>query len=208
MAHAQSFYGGFLPEITLSYQWNDKIQHTTKLESMHEMYQDQSPSWNYAYEQTDVQTFLVVKLNPFWKIAGGYQYRFKNNGANSHRTIQQAALGQRKTGYQLGHRWRTDQTFYPREAIKWRVRYRLAAEIPLEGQSLDNGEFFLSLSTEPVYAMQVGTSDLETRLTVSMGFFKNRHNKLVAGWDYRLQKLLVKPYQQQLWFKIGWYLIL
>lgn len=205
-AQTRSFNAGLLPEIVVSYKWNEKLQHTTKIESLHKVFLTEPMMWNYSYEQTDIQTFLEWKVNPFWKIAGGYQYRLKTD-ENAHRAIQQAALVQKKTGFRLGHRWRTDQTFYTSDVVKWRARYRLSAEIPLEGQSLDDNEYYLILSGEPVYSLQDGVSDIESRVTASLGYFINSTNKLETGFDYRLEKLPGNSVRQNLWLKLGWYYI-
>lgn len=208
VAGAQSFQGGLVPEIVFRYKWTDKIQHITKVESMHEFYQNKPQMWNYVYDQTDIQTFVQFRLNPFWKVAGGYQYRLEGAGENTHRAIQQSAFVQKRTGFRFGHRWRTDQSFYPSDATKWRIRYRLSAEIPLQGQSLDTGEYFLVLSGEPIYALQEGLHDLESRLSSSLGYFANRNNNLEIGLDYRLENLLGSNIHHKLWLKFGWFYML
>jgi hypothetical protein len=205
MATGQQFHAGLLPEVSVSYKWSDKIQQTVKIESVHELYQAESARFEYAYDQTDIQLFLEGRLNPFIKIAGGYQYRLEGNGDNPHRFIQQAALLQRMTGFRIGHRFRTDQTIYSSNAVKMRLRYRLSAELPLEGQSLDAGEFYLLMSGEPIYSWQDAKSDMEVRFVTSFGYFINNKTKLVMGLDYRLENLLDDPASQKLWLRLGWF---
>ncbi len=202
---AQSFQAGISPEVAISYRWTDRLKQTVKIESMHEFFHTEPSMWNYSYDQTDLQVFLEGRLNPFIRIAGGYQFRLEGEGENSHRTIQQVAFLRKGTGFRLGHRLRTDQTFYPSETLEWRLRYRLSAEISLEGQSLDAGEFYLLLSGEPIFSWQNSVSDLETRLKTSLGYLINNSNKVEAGLDYRLDRWLENSVRQRLWVKVGWF---
>jgi hypothetical protein len=103
---------------------------------------------------------------------------------------------------------RTDQTIYTSDAVKLRLRYRLSAEFPLEGQSLDAGEFYLLMSGEPIHSLQDAKSDLEVRLTSSFGYFINNKAKLEMGLDYRLEKILDDPGRQKLWLKLGWFFVI
>ncbi len=205
---SQNFSAGILPEISLSYQWSEKIQQTVKIESMHEMYTPDSQEPRYYYEQTDVQIFLEGRINPFIRVAGGYQYRFEGQGENAHRSIQQISFLQRKQGFRLGHRLRTDQTFVPSEAIQWRFRYRLSAEVPLQGQSLDDGEFYLKFSGEPIFSVHDAERELETRLSTSLGFLIHAGNKLELGPDYRLEDIMTKGAGHDLWMKLGWFYLI
>jgi len=202
-AAGQDFNAGLMPEFAVSYKWSDKIQQIIKIESLHEMYESTSPGFNYGHDQTDLQFFIQGTLNPFRKIAVGYQYRLENGSPNVHRFIQQAAFLQREYGFRIGHRLRTDQTIYVSDRAKFRFRYRLSAVIPLEGQSLDAGEFYLITSGEPIYSLQNLTSDLEIRFVGAIGFYINNRTKLEMGLDYRFEKLLISPTRQKLWLNTG-----
>jgi len=208
MATGQQFYAGLMPEVSVSYKWSDRIQQTLKIESALEMYHPETAGFVYSYDQTDIQLFIEGKHNPFFKTALGYQYQLEGGGENSHRFIQQAAFLQRKTGFRLGHRVRVDQTLYTSEAVKLRLRYRLSAEFPLEGQSLDAGEFYLLISGEPIYAVQDAMGEMEARLATSIGYFISHKTKLELGLDYRLEELWVHPVRQKLWLGFGWFYII
>ncbi|SRR6056297_468389 len=208
VAKGQQFHAGLLPELSVSYKWTEKIQQTIKIESAHELVHPETAGFDYSHNQTDIQVFIEGRINPFIKIAGGYQYRLEGSGGNSHRLIQQIAWLQRKTAIRLGHRVRTDQTLYASNPLKWRFRYRLSSEIPLEGQSLDPGELYLLISGEPIYSLQHTASNLEIRLTSSLGYALNRTSSLEIGFDYRLESLLNKPSSQTLWLGLGWYYLI
>lgn len=201
----QPFHAGLMPELSVSYTWSDHIQQTLKIESAHDLYHHETGQFDYSYDQTDIQLYLEGRINPFFKTAGGYQYRLNGDGDNSHRMIQQVAFLQRKTGFRLGHRLRTDQTINSSDPVNWRFRYRLSAEIPLEGQSLDAGEIYLLLSGEPIYSLQDASSNLEARLTTSLGYSINNTSNLEMGLDYRMTSLLDNLSRQIVWLRLGWY---
>ena len=209
LAQENVFFTGFFPEAALSGSVSDRVQLTLKVESQHRGYDNRATEgerWEYFHYQTDLQGFVALSLNPFWKVSGGYQYRLAGgNGANTHRSIQQAAYVQRLLRSRLGHRLRTDQTYHPTEATEFRVRYRLSIEIPLAGQSLDPGEFYLLLSDEVIYGYQEDSGEIENRLVGSLGHYFSKQAKLEAGLDYRTDRYIAEGFRTRLWFKVGGY---
>ena len=202
-------YIGFFPEAALTGSVSDRVQLTFKVESQHRSYDNRvadGERWEYFHYRTDLQGFVALSLNPFWKVSGGYQYRIEGgDGANTHRFIQQIAYVQRLRRSRLGHRLRTDQTYHPSEAVELRARYRLSVEIPLAGQSLDPGEFYLLLSGEVIYGYQGGNSEIENRLVGSLGHYFSKQAKLEAGLDYRTDRYIAEGFRTRLWFKVGGY---
>jgi hypothetical protein len=202
-------YTGFFPEAALTGALSDRVQLTFKVESQHRSYDNRASEgerWEYFHYRTDLQGFVALSLNPFWKVSGGYQYRLEGgDGANTHRSIQQIAYVQRLRRSRLGHRLRTDQTFHPSEAVELRARYRLSVEIPLVGESLDPGEFYLLLSGEVIYGVQGGGSEIENRLVGSLGHYFSKRAKLEIGPDYRTDRYLSPGFRTRLWLKVGGY---
>jgi hypothetical protein len=202
-------YTGIFPEAALTSSVSDRVQLTFKVESQHRGYDNRATEgerWEYFHYRTDLQGFVAPSLNPFWKVSGGYQYRLEGgDGANTHRSIQQIAYVQRLMRSRLGHRLRTDQTYHPGEATELRARYRLSLEIPLVGQSLDPGEFYLLLSGEVIYGYQGGDSEIENRLVGSLGHYFSKQAKLEVGPDYRTDRYLAPGFRTRLWLKVGGY---
>ena len=136
---------GFFPEFQIGIKATEKLKIIGKIESQHgmaEKFEGKDLDVGYFHNLTDFQGFLGTKVNPFIDIAAGYQYRVNSRGDNSHRTIQQISILQLPGNYKIGHRIRADQTYAPFEKNDYRLRYRISFELPIEGKSLDPGEFY------------------------------------------------------------------
>lgn len=210
MANGQSrvFSGGLFPEAQLTYSPKDNLKLTAKIESQHEMVRNSNETeadFGYNHDRTDFQGFIGTSINPFVSIAGGYQFRWDEGGENSHRSIQQISFVQRKAGYRLGHRVRTDQTFLSSDSPEFRLRYRFLSEIPLNGQRIDAGEFYLIASDELISSIQSDEFNLENRLVCSLGFNYSGKQKFEGGIDYRTDSFLDGGLRQRVWLKIGWF---
>ena len=209
-AQERVFYTGLFPEAAVSGSVSRNWSVTFKVESQHGSFdtrQTEGERWEYFHDRTDLQGFVARSLNPFWKLSAGYQYRLQGgDDANTHRSIQQVALVQRLRRVRLGHRMRTDQTYYPQDATEWRGRYRLSAEIPLSGDVLDPGELYCLLSEELIYSHQGGSNEVESRLVSSLGRYFSEKSKLEIGLDYRTDRYIAEGFRQRLWLKVGYFL--
>ena len=209
-AFAQSrhlFTSGLFPEAQLSYNIANDFYITHKIESQHGMFDAQrlNKELDYSHTLTDLQSFIGKRLNPFVKVDMGYQYRIEN-GENTHRTIQQVAILQRSNFFRMGHRIRTDQTFFNEESILLRLRYRYTVQVPLQGTDLDPGEKYLTVSNEVIYMYQDSEDDIENRLVASLGFYVDDNTKYEVGLDYRTDDYLVpERFRSRLWLKFGVY---
>lgn len=206
LLYSQQFNFGLLPEIALSYSNLGRWSVNTKVESMQSLYQQggkPSPFY-YQYQRTDIQFFGNYKLALNWKLSAGYQYRI-TNGFNGHRLIQQISTVQTFNPVRLGHRLRVDESFYKKRDIKFRIRYRLSAEIALKGSKLDENEFYFKSSLEALYGIQSNNHELEGRISAMLGFYFTNRNKLEAGLDYRTDDYIEDVDQHDLWLKIAYY---
>jgi len=206
-AQDNRFIFGFFPEASLKYNISENYSITHKIESQHGLFDSNrlNEELDYEHNLTDIQTFLGRKISPFVKVDIGYQYRLQE-GENTHRSIQQVSILQRALSYRIGHRIRTDQTFFENASILYRIRYRLKGQIPLQGRELDPGENYLAISNELIYMIQSSEDDLENRLTAAYGFYIDDKNKVEVGLDYRTDDYLVEDrFRHRLWFKFGYY---
>lgn len=203
LAQDSESYLGVVPEINLSYELKT-IKFNLKAESFQLFHANaDNPGWNYQYEQTEVQFFVSKKMNPFISLAVGYQYGIEVGDKNTHRGIQQFSYVFKPGNLKWGHRVRTDQTFYHNKATKFRFRYRLLLELPLQGQSIDYSEFYMVVSDEILYAIQDKEQDYENRLILYLGYFFENSNKLQLGLDYRTG-FSSEPLIHNYWIRVGY----
>lgn len=208
MAQNGNFVAGLSPELSVSYKINERYKFSSKIESFHFSYDPEgsgSSSWRHRYDGTDLQFFLQRKIGVFQGIALGYQYGIVSEGQGSHRSILQYTFVDRMAGMIMGHRVRTDQTYYHDRSPKFRLRYRISLEIPLQGQELDPKEFFLYVSEEPVYSWQKSSGEFQNNVTGFLGYYTGSKDKIQLGLDYRTA-LSAEPVKQVLWLKIAYYL--
>jgi hypothetical protein len=199
---------GTIPEIAFSYRLNDRIKFNSKIESFHgflSRLDDERYRWSHFHRGVNIQAFGSYRLDPFQSIAIGYQYGVEFDEFDSHRLIQQYSIVRKPLNIKFGHRFRSDQTFYRDETWMLRLRYRLSAEIPMQGQTIDQGEFYMVVSEEVLYALQSGESAFQNRLIGSVGHFFPNNDKLQLGLEYRLGFARIIT-AHGLWLRVSWFI--
>ena len=162
---------GLLPEVSVSYRWQGKWRLTGQVQSMQQFLGKERLEvlrGNYDYIRTDFTTALSYKLNPDWTLGTAYMLRLQE-GRSVQRSIQQISSATQQTGVRLGHRFRTDQTFNRAEDPQFRVRYRFSVELPLDGLTINDREWYFITSTEVLTSIQSGNCVNQCR-SVSLGF--------------------------------------
>ncbi len=202
---AQNLQSGFLPNITLSYKLNEEYKLVHKLESRWPSFNDLDRNFDPEFERFDVQTYIERKTGLFSKVSLGYQFRFRTQNRYAHRTIQQFSWTNRFDRYRIGHRLRSDQTFSDDRKPEVRFRYRAKLQLPLQGQSLDLGEYYLSLSDELVWSYRSPNADLENRIIANLGLYIDDKNKVETGFEWRVEEFFLEKVRHQLWFVLSWY---
>ena len=79
-------------------------------------------------------------------------------------------------------------------------------EVPLAGQTLDPGEFYLLTSNEAIFGTKSGENEIENILVGSLGHYFGKTSKLEVGLDWRIDKLIAQGLRNQLWFNVGYFL--
>lgn len=186
---AQSTYQiGVLPSVNLNKKMNNNWTLNTKLESR-QLFQrgefNGTADKEYNYVLTDMSLIAAKKVGLNSRIAGGYLIRLED-GDFFHRFIQQYVIVQKLSGWRLAHRIMSDQTFSKIEKPDIRLRYRITSEIPLNGEAVDPGEFYLKLNNEYVNSLQGKEYDLEIRLIPILGYDITDNFKIESGLDYRV----------------------
>jgi hypothetical protein len=202
---AQNVQSGFLPNFTLSYKLTENYKLVHKLESRWPSLNDIDNTFDPEFERFDVQNYLERKTGLFSKISLGYQFRFRTDQKYSHRTIQQFSWTQRFDKFRIGHRFRSDQTFSEDRKPEVRFRYRAKLQLPLQGQNLDKGEYYLSFSDELVWSYRSPDADLENRIISAVGLYINDKNKVESGIEWRAEEFFLDRVKHQVWFVLSWY---
>ena len=205
---AQNFETGLLPDLTFSYKLSENYTYVQKIESRFPSYNSDTEDFELQFERFDFQNFLERKVGLFSKLAVGHQYRILNGIANEHRSIQQFTWVDELTSLRVGHRLRADQTFSRIEKPEFRMRYRAKIQLPLQGQQLDVGEYYLTFSNELVLSYQASQNDLENRFVAKLGLFLNDSNKIEWGLDWRAEYFFSSNTNHQLWLGLSWYRVL
>lgn len=199
---AQSTYQfGVLPSVNLNKKMKNNWSLNTKLESR-QLFQrgefNGTADKEYNYVLTDMSLIAAKKVGLNSRIAGGYLIRLED-GDFFHRFIQQYVIVQKLSGWRLAHRIMSDQTFSKIEKPDIRLRYRITSEIPLNGESVDPGEFYLKLNNEYINSFQANEYDLEIRLIPLLGYDITDNVKIESGLDYRVNSFLNNSTRHSYW---------
>ena len=190
-----------LPSLNLNKKLNNDWSLNTKLESRQLFQQGEingTTDKEYNYVLTDLSLIAANKVGLNSRIAGGYLIRFEE-GEIFHRLIQQYVIVQKLSGWRLAHRIMSDQTFSKIEKPEIRFRYRITSEIPLNGESVDPGEFYLKLNNEYINSFQAKEYDLEIRLIPLLGYDITDNFKIESGLDYRVNSFLNNSTRHSYW---------
>lgn len=207
-AFAQVTYRiGSLPSVNLNNPIGSNRAINLKYESRQVFWEGAADelSEDFKLERTDFSLMFSQKIMLNASLTGGYLIRF-GDFKPVHRLIQQYIVVLSKNGYRLAHRFAADQTFSNLENPRFRLRYRISSEIPLNGRSLDPGEFYIKLSNEYLNDWKANKYDLEIRVVPLVGRNFKHTNKFEAGVDYRLNSVISGNGNHQLWFNVSWYI--
>lgn len=204
--YAQSTYQfGGLPSLNLNKKFKNDWSLNTKLESRQLLQRgeiNRNADKKYQYVLTDLSLVAAKKVGLNSRIAGGYLIRLED-GELSHRFILQYVIVQKMSGFRLVHRILNDQTFSKTEKPEIRFRYRITSEIPLNGQSVDPGEFYLKLNNEYLNSFQALEYDLEVRLIPVLGYDISDNFKIESGLDYRVNSFLNNNTRHSYWMTLN-----
>lgn len=201
---------GILPAFNLNAGLENGYKLNFKLESRQAfeqgLFEDSNP-FEYDYILTDFTSLAAKKVAYNKTIAIGYLFRVRGDRI-VHRSIQQFIITQSLEGLKLSHRIATDQTFESAGKPEFRLRYRLASQFALNGQTVDPREFYLKVNNEYLNQLDGGDYDLEVRLTPFLGYTFTDNKKLEVGLDYRLNSFVDGPGSHRFWIAVNYYLSL
>jgi hypothetical protein len=213
--NAQSLYRvGTMPAVNINFGLPDNWALNFKTESRL-LFQSgqfgQEPFRGFDYLLSDISMIVSKKTGLNTSLAGGYLIRILENQA-IHRTIQQFSIVRKFNSFRLAHRFSADQSFnlnpngeFQFKYVEYRLRYRIAAEFPLNGQSVDPREFYLKINNEYLYGWQNSDNDIEIRIVPLLGYNFVENSKLEFGLDYRLDSFLNNTARNSFWLSINWF---
>jgi len=208
LAAQDRYQVGLMPSVNFSTGMGKGWKMNLKAESRQRLLQgtfgEESES-EYDYILTDFSAIASRKAGLNNSIAGGYLIRFRDTTV-THRLIQQFTVVNRFDNFRLAQRFAADQSFFEGGTMELRLRYRLSAEVPLSGQSVDPGEFYLKFNNEYLNAFYEDDYDLEIRIVPLAGYEFTDNNKLEFGLDYRLSGFVNNSGRHSFWITFNWFI--
>ena len=203
-----SYQFGLLPALNFNKKLPEDWSLNTKIEGRY-LFESGEVSGDVKekgkYLQTDISMVAAKKVGLNSKIGGGYMVRIKDKDLY-HRITQQFNIVQKLTSLRLAHRFVTDQTFSENEKPEFRFRYRISTELPLDGTSVDHGEWYLKISNEYLYKIQDSDSEMEMRLVPLLGYDISENLKWETGLDYRINPAFSHPKRDSFWVSMNFYI--
>ncbi len=197
---------GALPAVNLNAGLGRGWRLNLKWESRQLLLRSGAERVDWEYQLSDLSAIFSRKVGLNNSLAAGYLIRLRE-GRAVHRSIQQFTIVRRYSGWRLAQRLAADQTFEPGQPGEFRLRYRLLAELPLNGSVADPGEFYVKAGQETLVAVQAGgPPTLELRLLPLLGFAFSDKNKLEFGLDYRLGNLGRAARRESYWIQVAWFI--
>ena len=190
---------GLLPKINTSLKLSENLKWVNSVESRTVIYDDQ---WTFSHNLVDVSTILSIRQASNQSLNLGYLIRIRD-GKIAHRLIQQYNIVNLADGYRLAHRLGFDQEFQHETTPRFRTRYRVIFEKPLDGRKIDVHEFYIKLGVESLYNFRL--EDLEFRALPFLGYRLSGNDKIEVGVEYRWEELFNGVSSNKNWFRVTWY---
>jgi len=156
---------------------------------------------NFEQIFNEINQFATAKINSSIKLSAGYKYRFETpldaTSPYEHRLTQQLSIRHLNSAVRLVSRARIEQRFRNNSEFIQRYRYRLSADFPLSGASLDVKEFYIVVSSEAFLSVEKNEKNLvENRLAASLGYQLSPIIKIQLSTIQRLERLNIETNQR------------
>lgn len=156
----------------------------------------------------EAQGFINRRLVGGRRITLGFLYGVEEplDQANTEKRIIWQYSFRTPTGnWSLAHRARIEQRFFE-ESFQHRLRYRIVAERPLQGDKLDAGEFYFIAGSELLLSSdeQIKNLRLDNRSGLGIGMLFANEHRLQFELQHRAQRLFDERYGSRLWLLSSW----
>lgn len=162
---------------------------------------------NYLYNENnafvkqrhlELGHFSTFSITPKTSLSLGIMYRNRDwfeNSENEIRTTLQYNIKSIIYHFRFGHRLRAEQRFYE-TSTAFRFRYRLAFDIPLNGEKLNIGETYFVGTSEILWTtLRESKPIFDNRWSAQIGWLISTQTKLQTGLEYRFDRLNVGSQQ-------------
>ena len=201
---------GGIPQLNLNKILSEKWRLNLKIESRNKFYDFGKQFENltkFQHINTDYSIIFSKRIGLSNSFAGGLLFRSGDKYFKS-RYIQQLTFVNHYNFFRIAQRLLLDQTIKVNTPFEIRFRYRMTFELPINGRSIDNDEWYLKLNNEFLNCYKNKKYNLEFRSSPLLGFKFSDQNKFEFGLDYRNAALRNQMSKHQFWLSLNWFIIL
>lgn len=202
-----SFYG-FLPAISQTGRISNRVDYNLFISSTIDAFKSNQHDVEYPAKdfQLYIQPSIIYKFSPDFNVAASYTYQRNNpltkDYSNEHRLWQQCIFSRSIKKTRITNRFRFEERFIQNRAtndypLSTRARYQLGINLPLQGKTLDNNEFYFNAYNE-VYFSLTGTKNAtysENWTYAGLGYRISNTSRVEVGY---LLQILVRDAKQDL----------
>jgi hypothetical protein len=197
-------FNGAIPSINITKNNSEKWSSNLFISSTFDLLP--STQNGIKYPANDMQFYfqpsVQYRFNPALAVAASYTYQrnapLQQVMTDEHRIWEQVSYATNLKYGRLSNRLRYEQRFMEVEAterhpLSTRLRYQIAYQLPLQGKSIENNEFYAIASNEFYFSLTgvVNARYSENWSVLALGYQFNPRNRLEFG--YMLQKLVRNP---------------
>lgn len=205
-SQSQNFAISAEPDISLNIDRPNRWSFNFGITNRDLLYFDGTSQFNVNF--IELSHFTSYEVGFYGKLSLGLRYRFnelfEDTVEDEIRITQQYSRSRKYNALKVAHRFRFEQRF--RELTVYRGRYQFSVEFPLDGERIDQNEYFLVMSTEALLSLaKEEKPELGHRFDISLGKDIGNGNKVDLGLQYRLEDYNLKPFHSL--FLIGGFTI-
>lgn len=194
-SQSQNFAISAEPDISLNIDRPNRWSFNFGITNRDLLYFDGTSQFNVNF--IELSHFTSYEVGFYGKLSLGLRYRFnelfEDTVEDEIRITQQYSRSRKYNALKVAHRFRFEQRF--RELTVYRGRYQFSVEFPLDGERIDQNEYFLVMSTEALLSLaKEDKPELGQRFDISLGKDIGNGNKVDLGLQYRLEDYNLKPF--------------
>lgn len=160
------------PRLSLSHKINNRWSYNAAIRFRQRFNDYKESEASFKMDRWDIIGFGTYSFFGSRKLSLGYMYRRSNpleeEKGFEHRFTQQFAFLTDLNGYSLVNKFQIEERILNANYLT-RLRYAISTDFPLQGESLDAGEYYLIAGNELLYAFNSKGDELENRFLVGAG---------------------------------------